>query len=319
MSRPLRIIYPGAIYHVMNRGAARQAVFANSAEKELFLQVLADGHARWGVEILAYCLMGNHYHLCLRTPEGNLARVMRHVNGVYTQRVNRARGRDGPLFRGRYKALVVEASTYLTAVIRYIHLNPVQAKLVKTPEAYPWSSHATYLQAKAPPPWLAVKRGLAEFGRARDFHAYVLAGNDEALEAWYAADRHQPVLGGEQFRAGLTRKLGTISREHARHERVAVRPSVARVVQTVAKSYGVTAGSVRTGRGGSRGEVRQVAMYFVTRLCDWTLQATADYFGLTSYGGVSWACAQIREKQAKEETFRISLERMENHILQQQT
>lgn len=200
-----------------------------------------------------------------------------------------------------------------------IYLNPVQTKLVKTPEAYRWSSHAAYLRAKAAPPWLAVQRGLAEFGRVRDFHEFVLAGNDAALEAWYAADRHQPVLGGEKFRTRLTRKQGPISREHARYERMAVRPSVARVVQTVAKSYGVTAGSVRTERAGSRGEVRQVAMYFVTRLCDWTLQATADYFGLTSYGGVSWACAQIRAKQAVEKPFRTTLARMEEHIMQQQT
>ena len=98
-----------------------------------------------------------------------------------------------------------------------------------------------------------------------------------------------------------------------------VRPSVARVVQAVAKVYGVTGVSVRTGQRGSRGEVRQVAMYFVTRLCDWTLQATAEHFGLTSYGGVSWACAQIRAKQARGNTFRNTLEHIEHQIMQQQT
>ncbi len=128
MARPLRITYPGAVYHVMNRGASRKRVFTHHADYEVFLQLLEDCHRRWKVEILAYCLMGNHYHLCLRTPEENLPRVMRHVNGVYTQHVNRTQGRDGPLFRGRYKALVVETDTYLSAVIRYIHLNPVKAK-----------------------------------------------------------------------------------------------------------------------------------------------------------------------------------------------
>jgi len=98
-----------------------------------------------------------------------------------------------------------------------------------------------------------------------------------------------------------------------------VRPSVARVVQAVAKAYGVTAAFVRTGQRGSRGEVRRVAMYFVTRLCDWTLQATAEHFGLTSYGGVSWACAQIRAKQAGEKTFRNTFEHLEQQITQQQT
>ncbi len=319
MARPLRITYPGAVYHVMNRGVSRKRVFSHSTDYERFLQLLQDCHSRWGVEILAYCLMGNHYHLCLRTPEGNLARVMRHVNGVYTQHINRMQGRDGPLFRGRYKALVVETDTYLPAVIRYIHLNPLKAKLVQTPEAYPWSSHATYLRSRGAPPWLAVQEVLAGFGKARDFHEFVLAGNDAALDAFYAAERQAPVLGSEAFRANLQRNLGRLSREHARRERVAVRPTVTRVVQTVAKVYGVSGPSLRSGRRGTEGEARKVALYLVPRLCDWTLQATADYFGLTSYGGASWAGAQIRAKWEKEPAFRSKLKRLERQILQQQT
>ena len=110
MARPLRIEYPGAVYHVMNRGLVWQPVFRDPTDYETFLQVVSDAHALWGIEVLAYCLMGNHYHLCLRTPTANLGRVMRHVNGLYTQRFNRAHRRDGPLFRGRYKAMVVVES-----------------------------------------------------------------------------------------------------------------------------------------------------------------------------------------------------------------
>jgi chromosomal replication initiation ATPase DnaA len=102
-------------------------------------------------------------------------------------------------------------------------------------------------------------------------------------------------------------------------ERVALRPSVTRVVQTVAKAYGVMGASVRAGQRESRGEVRQVAKFVVSLLCDWTLQATAEYFGLSSYGGVRWACAQVRRKQAAEKFFRGTLERIEKQILQQQT
>jgi len=154
MARPLRIEYPGAVYHVMNRGLAQQTVFYDPTDYEAFLQVVSDTHSLWGVEVFAYCLMGNHYHLCLRTPSANLGRVMRHVNGLYTQRFNRMHQRDGPLFRGRYKAIVVEAEAYLASVIRYIHLNPVQTKLVQSPEAYRWSSHAQYLTPQSAPPWL---------------------------------------------------------------------------------------------------------------------------------------------------------------------
>lgn len=101
MARPLRIELPAAVYHVMNRDMARQAVFRETADYETFLGVVADCHTRWGIEVFAYCLMGNLYHLCLHTPEGNLSRVMRHLDGLYTQRFYRAHDRDGPLFRGR--------------------------------------------------------------------------------------------------------------------------------------------------------------------------------------------------------------------------
>lgn len=314
MVRPLRLTYPGAVYHVMNRGASRKRIFADDTDYQEFLHLLADCHERWGVEILAYCLMGNHYHLCLRTPEANLARVMRHVNGVYTQRLNRTRGWDGALFRGRYKALVVETDRYLPAVVRYIHLNPIEAKLVQLPEAYQWSSHALYLHPKVAPPWLKVKEVLAGFGRARDFHEFVLAGNETTLEAYYAADGQSPILGSEAFRAGLQQPRGKVSREHARVERVGVRPSVTRVVETVAKVYGVTGPLLRKGRRGTENEARKVALYLVPRLCDWTLQATADYFGLSSYGGVSWASTQIRRKRDREKSFQRKLQRIESQI-----
>jgi REP element-mobilizing transposase RayT len=100
----------------MNRGAAPQETFLSKADYEAFLNTLAEIHELWGVEVFAYCLMGNHYHVCLRTPEGNLSRVMRHVDGLYTQRFNRAHGRDGALFRGRYKAVVIDADGYLAAL-----------------------------------------------------------------------------------------------------------------------------------------------------------------------------------------------------------
>ena len=116
MARPLRIQYPGAVYHVMNRGVSRQRVFLGRGDYEAFIKTVSEIHDRWGVEVFAYCLMGNHYHLCLRTPEGNLSRVMRHLDGIYTQRCNRLHRRDGALFRGRYKAIVVDKDTYLAQV-----------------------------------------------------------------------------------------------------------------------------------------------------------------------------------------------------------
>src|SRR5258705_10142815 len=151
MSRPLRIQFPQAVYHVMNRGAARQSTFVEEADYQAFLDTLSEAHRQWGIEVFGYALMGNHYHLCLRTPKGNLSRVMRHVDGLYTQRFNRRHRRDGPLFRGRYKAILVDADEYLAAVLRYIHLNAVEAGRVTMPQEYRRASYRYYDQAKETP------------------------------------------------------------------------------------------------------------------------------------------------------------------------
>lgn len=123
MSRPLRIEYPGASYHVMNRGMTNQALFPSEADYTGYLALIEDAWRRWDVGVFSYCLMETHYHLALQTPLGNLHRVMRHIDGVYTQRFNRAHNRDGPLFRGRYRAILIDKDHYLAAVVRYIHLS----------------------------------------------------------------------------------------------------------------------------------------------------------------------------------------------------
>ena len=128
MSRPLRIQYEGAWYHVMNRGSNRQLIFTRDEHRLIFLQLLEEIVVKYKLEIHAFCLMGNHYHLLVNTPFANLSRVMRHLNGVYTQKFNLLEQRDGPLFRGRYKAILVENEDYLLQVSRYIHLNPVSVR-----------------------------------------------------------------------------------------------------------------------------------------------------------------------------------------------
>ena len=311
MSRPLRIEYPGAVYHVMNRGLARHPVFHEPTDYDLFLQVLGETHTLWNVEVLAYCLMRNHYHLCLRTPTANLGRVMRHVNGLYTQRFNRAHRRDGPVFRGRYKAIVIEAEVYLASVIRYIHLNPVKAKLVKTPEMFRWSSHARYLTPRSAPAWLAVRQVLNRIGSPRVFHEFVLSGNEKALEAFYAGDRQVPVLGSDRFGAWVRKKVRPLSAEHPRYERIKVRPSVRQVLQGVAASFQVKVATLKTSRRGEANDARKVAMYLVKRLCDLTLPETAREFGVTSYGAIGWACAQVRNKQHNDLRFKQRVEEIE--------
>ena len=199
MSRPLRIQYPGALYHVMNRGTARQPTFTDDSDCQAFLDTVAEAFRLWEIEVFAYSLMGNHYHLCLRTPKGNLSRVMRHVDGIYTQRFNRRHGCDGPLFRGRYRAILVDADEYLAAVVRYIHLNAVKAGMATMPEDYRWASHGYYYAGKGAPNWLNTGEVLDQIGGRKAFHEFVLSGNEESVERYYAAQRQIPILGSEEF------------------------------------------------------------------------------------------------------------------------
>src|SRR5258705_7972318 len=199
MSRPLRIQFSGAVYHVMNRGTARETTFLDDADYQAFLNTVAEANRIWDIEVFSYCLMKNHYHLSLRTPKGNLSPVMLHIDGLYTQRFNRHHNRDGPLFRGRYKAILVDKDEYLAQVVRYIHLNPVQIRVVKQPEEYRWSSHIKYLQTKRAPQWLNTEEVLERLGGGKSFHEFVLSGNEETLENFYNSKRHSPVLGRVEF------------------------------------------------------------------------------------------------------------------------
>ena len=149
MSRSLRIEYPGALYHITSRGNARQKTYLSKTDYNQFIFVLKDVIKRYNWVCYTYCLMPNHYHLVIETPEANLSAGMRQLNGVYTQKFNYIHKRVGHLFQGRYKAMVVEKESYLGELIRYVVLNPVRAKLVKNPEHWRWSGHREVLSKES--------------------------------------------------------------------------------------------------------------------------------------------------------------------------
>ena len=165
MARPLRIAYPGAYYHVTSRGNEQKDVFKNRRDREKFLEYLASATERYGAAIHVYCLMSNHYHLLLETPEGNLSQIMRHINGAYTTYFNIKRKRAGHLFQGRFKAILVEADEYAVELSRYIHLNPVRVGMAEKPGEYPWSSFQSYIGQSKAPDWLKTDFILGYFGK----------------------------------------------------------------------------------------------------------------------------------------------------------
>ncbi len=167
MSRPLRIEYDGALYHITSRGNAREAIFLNDEDRKLFLDILGSVKERSNWLCHAYCLMDNHYHLIVETPEGNLSKGMRQLNGVYTQRFNKQHNRVGHLFQGRYKAIVVDKENYLLEMSRYVVLNPVRAKAVKKPEEWKWSSYLGTAGLEKPHQLLTSGWILGRFGREK--------------------------------------------------------------------------------------------------------------------------------------------------------
>ena len=151
MARPLRIEFPGALYHVTARGDRQEPIYEDDDDRKVFLDLLGKVIVEWNWVCQAYCMMGNHYHLLVETPDGNLAKGMRQLNGVYTQLSNRRHQRVGHLFQGRYKAILVDRDEYLLELGRYVVLNPVRARLVKRVEDWPWSSYRSMVgQARNP-------------------------------------------------------------------------------------------------------------------------------------------------------------------------
>lgn len=166
MSRALRVLYPGAVYHVTARGNERRSIFADAEDYRAFLGQLDLAVARYGWICHGYCLMGNHYHLLVETPRANLPIGMRHLNGCYSRAFNRRWSRVGHVFQGRYSAELVEKQAYLLELIRYIALNPfrTEPRLCASPEAYLWSSYAAFLGLAPRPVWLTVEWVLKQFG-----------------------------------------------------------------------------------------------------------------------------------------------------------
>jgi len=218
MSRPLRLEFPGAVYHVTSRGDRREPIYVDDADRAEHLAVLAQAAERFDAQVLAYCQMGNHYHLVLHTRQGNLSRFMRHLNGVYTQTFNRRHGLVGHLFQGRFKAILVDRDAYLLTLCRYVERNPVAAGIVRQPAEWAWSSCRAHLGLEPAPSWLDTDglhgyllarpvRSAADRRKAADLYGALLG---QAVDAgfWASALRQQVFLGDDAFVEAELRRAG---------------------------------------------------------------------------------------------------------------
>jgi putative transposase len=206
MARPLRIEYDGALYHVTSRGNERRSVFRDDTDRELFLNILAQVRERFHWICHAYCLMNNHYHLVIETPDGNLSKGMRQLNGVYTQAFNKRHGRVGHLFQGRFKGILVQKESHFLEVCRYVVLNPLRARWVQRPHYWKWSSFAATAGLVAAHRCLTADDVLGQFGRykawaQRKYREFVEAGIEKA-SIWEELEA-QSLLGADGFAEAL--------------------------------------------------------------------------------------------------------------------
>lgn len=232
MARPLRLEYPGAVYHVTSRGNARQDIVHDDRDRALFVERLAHVIDRFSWRCHAYCLMDNHYHLLIETPQANLSRGMRQLNGTYTQAINRWHQRVGHLFQGRFTAILVEKEAHLLELCRYVVLNPVRAQMVTHPRLWGWSSYRDTAGERTAPTWLATDWILRQFGRRqrdaqRRYREFVAEGRD-GPRPWEHL-KGQIYLGSEAFIA--QHQPDRVLRDIPRRQTQAARPSLTALFQ----------------------------------------------------------------------------------------
>ena len=329
MSRPLRIEYPGAWYHITSRGNERRDIFRDNKDRKRFLQVLEESIARFRVEVHCYVLMSNHFHLVLKTLEANLSRFMHRLNVTYTTCFNLRHRRVGHLYQGRFKAIVVEADEYLKELSRYLHLNPVRLKKhkelpiekkAKILKEYQWSSLRGYMGLVKRDGYVTYADVLGYMGGdtregQRRYGAFVLSGLSREMKNPLAEARAGAVLGTESF-AEWARKTFIDGQEWVRREQPQVRllermMPVSEIAQVVAKEYGVAPEELMNARSRHR-EARQVLIEISYRLnvSGRSLQKIGDELGGISGAAVMNSHVRLQEKMLRDRTLGRCLERI---------
>jgi REP element-mobilizing transposase RayT len=236
MARPLRIEYDGALYHVTSRGNERKAIFRDDEDRLSFLDTLQKVNERYNWICHGYCLMSNHYHLIIETPDCNLSKGMRQLNGVYTQLFNRRHHRVGHIYQGRYKSILIEKESYLLEVSRYVVLNPVRAKAVKRPEDWKWSSYRGTAGLEKPhksitPDWILGQFGAKKRQAENKYREFVARGIGE--EGIFREVRGQTILGENAFFEKLLAyvKAHEDIKEIPKRQRYAGRPALSEILK----------------------------------------------------------------------------------------
>jgi putative transposase len=322
MARPLRIEYPGAYYHVIHRGNAGEAIFRSKRDREKFLECVATAVERFSIKVHTYCLMTNHYHFLIETPQPNLSRAVQWINVSYAAYFNRRRDRRGHLFQGRFKSILIDADEYLKHLSRYIHLNPLRAKMVEQLVSYPWSSYPAFAGKAKAPDWLEVDWLLSLFGKNRKKAYTAYRRFVEGVDPTRVENPEKDVVGG--FILGsvefvnwvkstyLSKRSGEKEIPQLKELKPRITPDD--VVAAVRKEFGCdTEMIVQKGRKGNT--ARDVAIYLAKDLTGVSGIKLGDYFGNISGAGVTVRYSHVAKTISRNPRLRGKISRIKKRII----
>jgi putative transposase len=308
MARPIRIEYPGAVYHVICRGNNRQAIYRDDEDRRRYLEKLSYYCQDKTVHVLTYCLMSNHVHLLLETPEGNLSKMMQAFQTSYTVYFNKRHGRTGHVFEQRYKAMLVDKDNYLLQVSRYIHLNAVSAKLAERPQEYRWCSYGSYLKGKG---IIGLKTATvlgqlngSKSRQLQQYREYVEGGREERLSNPPPEVRQQIYVGDEEFVEAMQKRGKALVRAERRH-------SLQQIVKSVSAVMGVGETEMRQRQRGEAVKAsREMLCYLARRHGQANMSELAKLLQVKEASTPSHAVRRAEERLTKEAKFRRLLDQV---------
>jgi len=295
----------------MLRGNAKQTIFHGDEEYRYFEDILAQGLEQYSLMLHAYCWMENHVHMALQVTDKPLSKLMQNISQRYTQWFNKRHDRVGHLFQGRYKAILVDKDAYMSELIRYIHLNPVRANLVKDPIDYPMSSHAAYTGRVKSPCWLSVDQGLGQFGKTKSaacagyLHFMGQITEEELLDQLRHGTRQGRILGNEAFIKGALKQ---------NKEKVSAQIAIEQIVDVVAKVYQVSPREMTSAsRARHLAEARAISAMIGMDYCDFSLSDFTNYFN-RNMPSMSRLVKDVRIRLTKNRSMHERMEHIKDQI-----
>ena len=282
---------------------------------QAFVELLEECSEMWNIRVAAYCLVTNYYHILVQTPDANISRSMRHINGLYTQRFNKRHHRDGQLFRGRYKSILVSGDSYLLQLVRYIHRNPVKAGIASKPDDYPWSSHKGYLSVARKWKWLHKEFIFSMLTKNRkdwikEYRKFVAIESDEEIAGVLERKRWPSVMGPEAFIDWVKGKHYALKADQEVPPAKDRAPETDFIINAVCKFYNVRRDQLYTSRRGQFNEPRNVAIFLTRKLRHDSLKEIAHQFHMEKYSSISSIIERMKKQMLADRNLKKRVDRV---------